>query len=82
MIKIDYLCELFENQLPLLYTLLQEEVSSVFYVCIGGQLVGTINRVTDGWEQIGGRKMSEEFITDIGNFIERQFTATPQYVEN
>jgi hypothetical protein len=81
MVKIDYLCELFENQLPLLYTLLQVDVSDVFYVCVGDQLVGTINKVTDGWEQIGGRQMSEEFIEEIGGFIERQF-AIPQYANN
>jgi len=81
MVKIDYLCELFENQLPHLYTLLQGDVSEVFYVCIGNQLVGTINKVTDGWEQIGGRKMSEEFIDDVGKFIECQFSS-PQYASN
>jgi hypothetical protein len=81
MVKIDYLCELFENQLPLLYTLLQGDVSDVFYVCVGDQLVGTINRVTDGWEQVGGRQMSEEFVEEIGSFIERQF-AIPQYANS
>lgn len=81
MVKIDYWCELFENQLPLLYTLLQGEVSDMFYICVGDQLVGTINKVTNGWQQIGGRKLSEEFIDDIGNFIERQL-AVPRYVNN
>ncbi len=81
MVKIDYLCELFENQLPLLYTLMQADVSDVFYVCVGDQLVGTINKVTNGWEQIGGRKMSEEFIGELGNFIEMQFS-TPEFVNN
>ena len=76
MVKIDYLCELFENQLPHLYTLLQGDVSEVFYVCIGDQLVGTINKVTNGWEQIGGREMSEAFIDDIGKFIECQSSLT------
>lgn len=79
MVKIDYLCELFENQLPLLYTLLQGDVKDVFYVCVGDQLVGTINKVTNGWEQIGGRKMSEEFVGEIGSYIERQFASTPTY---
>lgn len=79
MVKIDYLCELFENQLPHLYTLMQGDVSEVFYVCIGDQLVGTINKVTDGWEQIGGRLMSEEFIDNIGKFIECQ-SDTPEFV--
>jgi len=73
MVKIDYLCELFENQLPYLYTLLQIDVNDVFCVCIGDQLVGTIKKVTNGWEQIGGREMSNEFIEDIGKFIERRF---------
>ena len=79
MVKIDYLCDLFENQLPHLYTLMQGDVSEVFYVCIGDQLVGTINKVTDGWEQIGGRLMPEEFIDEIGKFIECQ-SATPEFV--
>jgi hypothetical protein len=73
MVKIDYLCELFENQLPYLYTLLQVDVNDVFCVCIGDQLVGTIKKVTNGWEQIGGREMSNEFIEDIGKFIECRF---------
>jgi hypothetical protein len=73
MVKIDYLCELFDNQLPLLYTLLQGDAQDVFYVCVGNQLVGTINKVTDRWEQINGRQMSEKFIEDIGGVIERQF---------
>lgn len=81
MVKIDYLCELFDNRLPLLYTLLQGDVSDVFYVCVGNQLVGTINKVTDGWEQIGGRQMSEAFIEDIGGFIEKQF-AEPKYANS
>ncbi|MBB2145107.1 hypothetical protein GM921_06415 [Pedobacter sp. LMG 31464] len=73
MVKIDYLCELFDNQLPYLYTLLQLDVNDVFCVCIGDQLVGTIKKVTNGWEQIGGREMSNEFIADIGKFIECKF---------
>jgi hypothetical protein len=81
MVKIDYLCELFENQLPLLYTLMQADVSDVFYVCVGDQLIGTINKVTDGWEQIGGREMSDEFIEDIGNYIESKF-ANSRLVSN
>jgi hypothetical protein len=81
MVKIDYLCDLFENQMPLLYTLLQGDVSDIFYVCIGDQLVGTINKVTDGWQQMNGREMSEDFIKDIGNYIEHQFI-TPNYVNS
>lgn len=80
MVKIDYLCELFENQLPLLYTLMQADMSDVFYVCVGDQLIGTINKVKDGWEQIGGREMSEEFIGELGNVIERQCKF--EYVNN
>ncbi|RZL45150.1 MAG: hypothetical protein EOP00_18095 [Pedobacter sp.] len=70
MVKIDYFCDIFENQLPLLYTLLQGDVAEVFYVCVGDKLVGTINKVTDGWEQIGGGRMSEEFIDKIGEYID------------
>ena len=81
MVKIDYLYDLFENQMPLLYTLLQSDVSEIFYVCVGDQLVGTINKVTDGWQQMNGREMSEEFIKDIGNYIERQFS-TSNYVNS
>lgn len=77
MVKIDYLCDLFENQLPLLYTLMQGDVSDVFYVCVGDRLVGTINKVTDGWQQINGREMPEAFIENIGNYIERKL---PQHV--
>jgi len=73
MIKIDYLCEIFENQLPLLYTLFQADVNNVFYVCVGTQLIGTINKVTDGWEQIGGRKMPKALIEGVGNYIECKF---------
>jgi hypothetical protein len=73
MIKIDYLCELFDNQLPLLYTLMQADVSDVFHVCVGEQLIGSINKVTDHWEQIGGREMPPEFIENLGNFIELKF---------
>lgn len=76
MVKIDYLCDIFENQLPLLFTLMQGDVSEVFYVCIGGHLVGTINRVTDGWEQMGGDKMSEEFIDNVGRFIDDEYLST------
>ncbi|TKC10397.1 hypothetical protein FA048_09410 [Pedobacter polaris] len=72
MVKIDYLCDIFENQLPLLFTLLQGDVSEVFYICVGDQLVGTINKVTDGWEQIGGGKMPDEFISKIGKFIDHE----------
>ncbi|WP_131552561.1 hypothetical protein [Pedobacter frigiditerrae] len=72
MVKIDYLCELFENQLPLLYTLMQSDISDVFYVCVGDQLIGTINKVKDGWEQVGGREMPNEFIGELGSVIERQ----------
>lgn len=81
MVKIDYLCELFDNQLPLLYTLFQADVTDVFYVCVGDQLIGTINRVTDGWQQINGREMPDAFIADIGNYIERTF-AEPNYLSN
>lgn len=81
MVKIDYLCEFFENQLPLLYTLMQVDVSDVFYICVGDHLVGTINKVTNGWEQIGGQQLSQEFIEEIGGVIEKQF-AVPQYANN
>lgn len=78
MVKIDYLCDLFENQLPLLYTVLQQgDVSDIFYVCVGDQLIGTINKVTDGWQQINGRQMPDEFINNLGSYIERQFASTP-----
>lgn len=80
MVKIDYLCEFFENQLPLLYTLMQAEMSDVFYVCVGDQLIGTINKVKDGWEQINGRQMPDEFIGELGHFIETKFQ-TLQCVE-
>lgn len=73
MVKIDYLYDIFENQLPLLFTLLQGDAKEVFYVCVGDQLVGTINKVTDGWEQIGGSKMSNEFIDKIGKVIEHEY---------
>ncbi|WP_216847219.1 hypothetical protein [Pedobacter boryungensis] len=73
MLKIDYLCEIFENQLPYLYTLLQVDVNDVFCVCIGDQLIGTIKKVTNGWEQIGGREMSNEFIDGVGKFLEHRF---------
>ena len=73
MVKIDYLYDIFENQLPLLFTLLQGDAKEVFYVCVGDQLVGTINKVTDGWEQIGGSKMSNEFIDKSGKVIEHEY---------
>lgn len=73
MVRIDYLYDIFENQLPLLFTLLQGDAKEVFYVCVGDQLVGTINKVTDGWEQIGGSKMSNEFIDKIGKVIEHEY---------
>lgn len=76
MVKIDYLCDIFENQLPLLFTLMQGDVAEVFYVCIGDHLVGTINRVTGGWEQMGGDKMSEEFIDNVGRFIDDEYLST------
>jgi len=76
MVKIDYLCELFENQLPLLYTLMQADMSDVFHVCVGEQLIGTINKVKDGWEQIGGREMPDEFIGELGNFIESKYASS------
>ena len=76
MVKIDYLYDIFENQLPLLFTLLQGDAKEVFYVCVGDQLVGTINKVTDGWEQIGGSKMSNEFIDKIGKVIEHEYLST------
>ena len=72
MVKLDYLCELFENQLPHIYTLLQSDASEMFYICAGDHLVGTINRVKDGWQQINGWQMSNELIEDIGKFIEQQ----------
>ncbi len=71
MVKLDYLCELFEDQLPHIYTLLQADAAEMFYICTGGHLVGTINKVTDGWQQINGWQMSDEFIEDIGKFIEK-----------
>lgn len=80
MVKIDYLCELFENQLPLLYTLFQADVADVFYVCVGDQLIGTINRVTTGWEQINGRQMPADFIANIGNYIEQKISE-PTYIQ-
>jgi len=70
MVKIDYWCELFDNQLPHLYTLFQADVSEVFYICVGNQLVGTINKVTDGWQQIGGDRMPTKFIEELGRVIE------------
>lgn len=76
MVKIDYLCDIFENQLPLLFTLLQGDVSDMFYVTVGDQLVGTINKVTNGWEQIGGGKMSAEFVNKIGDFIDHECLTT------
>ena len=76
MIKMDYLCDIFDNQLPLLYTLMQGDVSEMFYVCVGDKWVGTINKVTNGWEQINGSKMPAEFVDRIGNFIECQFSKT------
>jgi hypothetical protein len=76
MVKIDYLCDIFDNQLPLLFTLMQGDSKEFFYICVGDQLVGTINKVTDGWEQIGGSKMSDEFINKIGEVIEHEYLAT------
>jgi len=81
MVKIDYLYDIFENQLPLLFTLLQGDAKEVFYICVGDQLVGTINKVTDGWEQIGGGKMSDEFIDKIGKVIEHE-CFSPNWVNN
>lgn len=81
MVKIDYLCDVFENQLPLIYSLFQGDVKDVFYVCVGDQLIGTINRVTDGWQQINGREMPASFIADLGNYIERKFEERT-YVNN
>jgi hypothetical protein len=76
MVKIDYLYDIFENQLPLLFTLMQGDSKELFYICVGDQLVGTINKVTDGWEQIGGSKMSEEFINKMGEVIEHEYLLT------
>lgn len=73
MVKIDYLYDIFENQLPLLFTLLQGDSKELFYICVGDQLVGTINKVADGWEQIGGSKMSDEFISKMGEVIEHEY---------
>lgn len=76
MIKMDYLCDIFDNQLPLLYTLMQGEVSEMFYVCVGDKWLGTINKVTDGWEQINGSKMPTEFVNRIGSYIECKYAET------
>ncbi|MES2447685.1 MAG: hypothetical protein V4546_10930 [Bacteroidota bacterium] len=76
MVKIDYLYDIFENQLPLLFTLMQGDSKELFYICVGDQLVGTINKVTDGWQQIGGSKMSDEFINKMGEVIEHECLAT------
>lgn len=76
MVKIDYLYDIFENQLPLLFTLMQGDSKELFYICVGDQLVGTINKVTDGWEQIGGSKMSDEFINKMGEVIEHKYLLT------
>ncbi|RZL38360.1 MAG: hypothetical protein EOO96_03060 [Pedobacter sp.] len=76
MVKIDYLYDIFENQLPLLFTLMQGDTKELFYICVGDQLVGTINKVTDGWQQIGGSKMSDEFINKMGEVIEHEYLAT------
>ena len=76
MVKIDYLYDIFENQLPLLFTLMQGDSKELFYICVGDQLVGTINKVTDGWQQIGGSKMSDEFISKMGEVIEHEYLLT------
>lgn len=76
MVKIDYLYDIFENQLPLLFTLMQGDSKELFYICVGDQLVGTINKVTDGWQQIGGSKMSDEFINKMGEVIEHECLVT------
>ena len=75
MVKIDYLCDIFENQLPLLFTLMQGDSKELFHVCVGNKLIGTINKVTDGcgWQQIGGSKMSDDFINKIGEVIEHEY---------
>ena len=55
---------------------MQGDSKELFYICVGDQLVGTINKVTDGWQQIGGSKMSDEFINKMGEVIEHECLAT------
>lgn len=72
MVKIDYRSGLLDNHLPHLFTLLKGDLDGFFYICVGAKLIAIIDKMKDGWKQIGGDEMPTEFVEHMGRVIEEE----------
>jgi hypothetical protein len=70
MVKIDYTSALLGNHLPHLFTLLKGDLDGLFYICVGPKLIAIIDKMKDGWQQIGGDEVPAEFVAHMGKVIE------------
>lgn len=68
--EFKYWCDLFDDQLPQLFTLCKNESEDLFYICSGLNFVATIHQKNHHWQQVGGEEMPKKIIIEIGNFLE------------
>jgi hypothetical protein len=72
MLKMTYWCDVFGDQLPQPFTLLNNEVEEVVYIYSGFTFVGAIHHNHYNWQQIGGEEMPKKIIEEIGLYIQRK----------
>lgn len=72
MIELKYPCEIFNT--PITYTITQQYPNSVYYIYHNTTAIGSIKKLNDTWEQIGGREMGETLTLNIGTFIDNSLS--------
>ena len=72
MVKMEYTSDLLDHYLPHLFTLIQGDLDGFFYISVGQKLIAIIDRMKEGWKQIGGDEMPAEFVAHMGKIIEKE----------